>query len=911
LATFDFRILLETVEGNKFSYASSSFVDTSIEPVLSASQVYNRITGSHSCSFENQTTFTGTTLTSSTFNQNTLISASLTGSYDTGSIIFTALDTEYDRLLRYKFVGDKVCNVLGLVNDQWLYVDQFRLPSDDESNFFEGNLRAKNVIVSDNMVLSSTSNVNSDIPFLIDTGSDRYIKFIDTRDVPQAFFKMGYDNDEDTYEISNEGNTKFNIDGVHVISGGLINLGGDKATTNKSLKLAGLTEVINIPPSSYPIFRLTEDDDTTTDSYAEINQHLGRLTIWNRYSNTDEVSNFGDVRIRTQLMSNAIYIDNATQRVGIGTSSPDETLHVAGDFKVDGGITATSITSSNITSSTIITSGSNIFGDEIGDTQTFNGHITASNNISASGFISASVFGPVSSSGDIMSTAYKLKSPSGGDEISVLTTSGDDINVGDTGMDDVLALYGQLSYIKIDDGNFAFNTNSPTSKVHFDNADMFVGSHITASENISASGHVTSSGLHLPDDGKITLGGIGDLQIYHDGSDSYIEDSGTGNLILQSSKVQFKNAAGSETMLSATEDGAVSINFDNSAKLVTSADGITVGGNVFVLSEITASGDIHANGNIVGDNSTNISGINNITASTDISSSLASTGSFGTLHLEGTNFSSASLAGAIAGGGGSTNAAGSDTQVQFNDGGTNFGGDAGLVYNQTTNILTAGAMTSSGGITAGGNISASGDSHTFGGTLTVEDNTPIIKLIDKDGGGNDMRIQGLGYTMNIKNNQNHGSADLYLGVYNMSYGVYLDKSAGSVGIGTNTPDSNTQMDINGALQVQGNITASGDIRNTKTLQMTNSSSAIDTFNTGSFRSAKYTLQVTSASNYQVSEMLVLHNDGTTLNTEYAQLNSGVNLVDFSTKVGGSDARLIASSSFISCSVKYERVIIPK
>ena len=108
----------------------------------------------------------------------------------------------------------------------------------------------------------------------------------------------------------------------------------------------------------------------------------------------------------------------------------------------------------------------------------------------------------------------------------------------------------------------------------------------------------------------------------------------------------------------------------------------------------------------------------------------------------------------------------------------------------------------------------------------------------------------------------------------------------------------------------GDITASGDIRNTQTLQMTNSSSIVNTFGTGSIRSSKYVLQVTSASNYQVSEMLVLHNDGTTLNTEYAQLNSGVNLVDFSTKVVNQNVQLIASSSFISCSVKYERTIIP-
>ena len=40
------------------------------------------------------------------------------------------------------------------------------------------------------------------------------------------------------------------------------------------------------------------------------------------------------------------------------------------------------------------------------------------------------------------------------------------------------------------------------------------------------------------------------------------------------------------------------------------------------------------------------------------------------------------------GGGGAGNPGGSDTQVQFNDGGSTFGGDAGLVYNKTTDTLT-------------------------------------------------------------------------------------------------------------------------------------------------------------------------------------------------------------------------------
>ncbi len=48
------------------------------------------------------------------------------------------------------------------------------------------------------------------------------------------------------------------------------------------------------------------------------------------------------------------------------------------------------------------------------------------------------------------------------------------------------------------------------------------------------------------------------------------------------------------------------------------------------------------------------------------------------------------------GGGGSTNPGGSDTQVQFNDGGSTFGGDSGLTYNKTTDTLSV-----TGGVNVG------------------------------------------------------------------------------------------------------------------------------------------------------------------------------------------------------------------
>ena len=213
MAKYDFRILLESVEGQQTSYISQSFVDTSVDLVLSASQVYNRITqfsgsggaweldshatassGMISCSYQNSPIFSqssaGTYKTAGvsnadfndefTFKDNTLLSASLNGGVVTGSIDFISTPSEdYDRLLRYKFFGEKVCNVLGLPHAQWVYVDQFSLNADSDNNFFEGNVNSQNLFVGDSMTFANDSTVNSDIPFLINTGSDRHIKFIE------------------------------------------------------------------------------------------------------------------------------------------------------------------------------------------------------------------------------------------------------------------------------------------------------------------------------------------------------------------------------------------------------------------------------------------------------------------------------------------------------------------------------------------------------------------------------------------------------------------------------------------------------------------------------------------------------------------------------------------------------------
>ena len=82
------------------------------------------------------------------------------------------------------------------------------------------------------------------------------------------------------------------------------------------------------------------------------------------------------------------------------------------------------------------------------------------------------------------------------------------------------------------------------------------------------------------DNAKIKLGASDDLQIYHDGSNSYIQDSGTGNLILQATDFQVKGYNTGEVSIESAENGAVNLYYDNSKKFETTSAGATVTGTL-------------------------------------------------------------------------------------------------------------------------------------------------------------------------------------------------------------------------------------------------------------------------------------------------------------------------------------------
>ena len=87
--------------------------------------------------------------------------------------------------------------------------------------------------------------------------------------------------------------------------------------------------------------------------------------------------------------------------------------------------------------------------------------------------------------------------------------------------------------------------------------------------------------IQIPNDsGKLEIGASQDLKIYHDGSNSYLQDSGTGHLIITTSHLQVKNSGNSELIAKFIEDGAVELNYDHQKKFETTSSGATVTGTL-------------------------------------------------------------------------------------------------------------------------------------------------------------------------------------------------------------------------------------------------------------------------------------------------------------------------------------------
>ena len=100
-------------------------------------------------------------------------------------------------------------------------------------------------------------------------------------------------------------------------------------------------------------------------------------------------------------------------------------------------------------------------------------------------------------------------------------------------------------------------------------------------DKIEASGDSMTGDLSFGDNDKAIFGAGSDLQIYHDGSNSYITDASTGDLIIDSNgnAIRLKGTNG-ENMIVADTDASAKLFHNGSEKLATTSTGIDVTGTV-------------------------------------------------------------------------------------------------------------------------------------------------------------------------------------------------------------------------------------------------------------------------------------------------------------------------------------------
>jgi len=312
--------------------------------------------------------------------------------------------------------------------------------------------------------------------------------------------------------------------------------------------------------------------------------------------------------------------------------------------------------------------------------------------------------------------------------------------------------------------------------------------------NYNALWDSSDSIFYFTDNAKATFGTGADLLIYHDGSNSYVNENGTGKLILATNGAQIDITGSSETMATFVDDGAVSLYYDNAVKIATTSGGVDVTGLV-EFDSLSGTGsvaitDILDQDNMSSNSATALATQQSIKAYVDAQVDTADTLSE-ILAIGNTT-------------GGTDVAVSTDDKVQFRDAAIyiNSSTDGQLDIVADTEIqIAATTIDINGAINASGEIIAA--SLDISGDVDI-DGTTNLDVVDIDGAVNIAAAT----TIDGANKVQFRDAAIYI---NSSTDGQLDIVAD-----TEIQIAATTIDINGAINASGEIIAasldiSGDV----------------------------------------------------------------------------------------------------
>jgi len=392
--------------------------------------------------------------------------------------------------------------------------------------------------------------------------------------------------------------------------------------------------------------------------------------------------------------------------------------------------------------------------------------------------------------------------------------------------------------------------------------------------------------VYFGDNDVLNFGDANDLQIYHNGSNSYIDDTGTGNLIIGVANFQIMNVAHTENYITATNNGAVELYYDAVKKFETTSSGIKV------------------------QPSSSSSGIVEIQTGTINSDSIRfQAGGTVNTYLEYRGYLG--------------HAWFVDTAevVRFNSTGVGIGVTNPSQKLTVSNNILLGASVSGG--TATPSYIDLGTNFSNGSTRDKLKiylyNSGIEQYGFGVGGIGDIQYHSNAYhdfyignnsAVRINSNRNllvgsqteTGTASQPLQV---TGGAYI---SGNVGINSTAPTS--KLDVDGDVKVSGVVTSTDYntpyTKNGSVTFTTNTTIATGIHSTLSatvYRSVEYTIQATEGTNFHASKILVIHNGTDAYLTEYGTIFNNSSVASFDVDISGGNIRLL-STAFSSNSTNY-------
>ena len=131
------------------------------------------------------------------------------------------------------------------------------------------------------------------------------------------------------------------------------------------------------------------------------------------------------------------------------------------------------------------------------------------------------------------------------------------------------------------DGNVGIGVSNPSTKLEVDGV-------------ITTAGLTTTADINFGDNDKAIFGAGSDLQIYHDGSNSYIAEGGTGNLQIQGQNLSLEDSTGTRFFLG-IQGGETRLYNQGNEKVAVTSTGIDVTGSV-ISDGLTVDGNPVING---------------------------------------------------------------------------------------------------------------------------------------------------------------------------------------------------------------------------------------------------------------------------------------------------------------------------